>query len=541
MRKQRVNRRARFASLAIVLALVGVSCGTDDDDSDEEAVEEELAEEPADEPADESTEGPVDAAPTWAETPTKVRRSGLLDVADDTEFILQGSSDNSNEFGTPSDECSIRPGLVAVYVGADRVALDFDGSAPIEDDALPIGEAEDLGVLYYAVDPGDEIQWSAALRLEGVLASPVHQMFPSPGRMYFPGTLPTPSEVVVDVDDDLSSEILVSVIDTGGLGTRGARVIAEPPHIDPVGPDPDRPWVSGHGEFVAGVLLRQGTSSIVRHVRVPFDSAVDGESASNEPDVRFDENDFLRAALSPDALATPLVNLSAGFGACVAGDLELVPVVSLAIVAASFAANGRTLVAAAGNSGGDDRYAFPAAFASSDLLGSVLTGAALPTIACDDAFDATICDAVASADLRPWIDSAVELLAEPGPGGELVSDPAVAGSVVAVGASDEARAGTPDDPSDDELYSTTGGWVTSLAPGCHDSWYPAGEVTYPEFEGAPAVTVQFPESGVGGGVGAAYWCGSSFATAVVTGLLAEELASGNPQNGLKGFAEGIQL
>ncbi len=363
--------------------------------------------------------------------------------------------------------------------------------APVIDEGL-VEEATfgDLGIteLEVAAPTGDDpVDLALQLSEFGIFAAPDYQMFPTP-RHYFPGSFPvprTPSPALSYAAPD--GEHTVHVLDTGIDLDQGYAVndvlVGGHTDDDPEGASEDDPlvatapldYVGGHGAFVAGVLAQQapGIGLQVRAV----------SPASSAPS--FFESDFINAAAgarvrhdSDNDTGPMLTNLSLGVSNChTFGDLDeagqSLPIGTFrAVTRILLREPGDMYLAAAGNSGDDQQITYPAAFFKRPSTAGL------------------------EADLLDQFDTrTIESLE---------------GQTLAVGASDHGRIAE---------YSTRGGWVDVYAEGCHVADYPRGTFDYPSASGNPSESREFT-------TGAAQWCGSSFATPLVAGLIASAWMDG---------------
>ncbi|MFK8022825.1 MAG: hypothetical protein AB8G26_02570, partial [Ilumatobacter sp.] len=173
MRTRQTSARSarRLAALLTAMALVTAACGSDDEGSSD------------------------NAAPDWATNPDKVRQL----------------KENSFPEGALSANlgCSFVPERIAtVGVVADNIIND-EGLAFVSSDDEDAQPHQDIGVyLYETTDP---IAASVALLNLGVQAAPVYNLFPTPARMFFPGTLPVPSTEPLPDPGSLGADVGVAV------------------------------------------------------------------------------------------------------------------------------------------------------------------------------------------------------------------------------------------------------------------------------------------------------------------------------------------
>lgn len=481
-RTSRSTRRSprRIAASLVVVALLASACNGDDATDDPSGDENSEGATPS--PTE--TGDPPAAAPGWAQDPEEVRS------LKDARFVSE-----VGDVGWEPDQsapCAFRPDRFAVYLGEDAA------SPPDQIEGFELFEGDDtlaaIGVALYAVSeeesPIDAAQ--EVLSEEGLLASPVHLVFPAPGRMFFPGTMPVPDESSLDEVDAVGG-VRVAVVDTGGNPTEAAgQVVAtgdeelfrdantpRPVEVDPM----TYPWTFGHGSFVADIVHRESElAPTVFRVR--------------ESDGYFDEE--LVADQLARAEGFDVVNVSLGTFPCYVAEGPIVPVITLAAAAHGLGADA-VLVAAAGNSG-DQRLTMPAALAAP--VGDWDVGW---EVTAEDLDAAVAADCPADGE---WLVT-VECLRATGP------------TVVAVGAAVE------DGVAD---YSTTGPWVTTERPGCRIANHPGGWIEYPAHAGEDEVKLDLGT--------VVRWCGTSFATPVVTAEIATALL-GDPQLDVEQLVDGF--
>lgn len=428
----------RFLAMFLTLTIAAAACGSDSDRGTEDTTEEDTTEE--------DTET---VAPNWATSPQAVR-----DLKNPTG--VAGSAEEPNP-------CAFRPGVIAVYDAPDlQEYTPYLGNVWESVGDIDEQMAQIFVTLYESENP---ISDSVELRDQGILASPVYLMFPAPGRMFFPGTLPVPSadggaasENPEDYPDQI--EVSVAVVDTGGWGDMQGQTNREADDLDPPFQVDsqiviDDPWTFGHGAFVGDIIHRNGGATAV-HYRV--------RQSGGSFDEGFVDEQFARIAID----GINIINLSLGTFPCYVNGEPLEPVITLAS-AATRLDEGSVIVAAAGNSN-DDRLTMPAAFAAGRASWNL-----------------------SSQDSSSQLDPLVETLRASGP------------QIIAVGAVAAPNG---------EEYSTTGSWVSEYREGCHSAAHPGGIIRYPQSpvdEGNP-VDVELTDF--------AYWCGSSFAAPVVTAEIA---------------------
>lgn len=415
-------------------------------------------------------------------------RSGgeSLAYCDNTEQSLSRPDDDVSKFwvlaydpecvrsGDDTGFCVHHPSeLIVDLRGLEGLPRPLEGSRLAEGRLAFDPDDDAFGLALFELPVGvDPIAVSRALAALRVPASPNYQVFPSPGHMFFPGTMPEGAKEAFGTNPGAFDPSIppIHVLDTGvepdALQAAPALIEIEDDSLVTNG---DIELIGGHGGFVAGIIARQveGVGVYVWAVN-PVGSP------------RFYESDLVlaikraRAAHDLDHRTEPmLTNLSLGIRTCRHGagaDDNPVPLLSSHAVADHLLNGpGDLVVAAVGNSGSDDEVAYPAA------LGTAASGSAASS----------------------W---------------EVVGR-----RVLAIGAADGEEIAS---------YSTRGSWVEGYEEGCHDSDFPDGRLQVDLALMASVLGVS--ESDVGDYIPvtefvgqAAHWCGSSFATPMVTAQIAE--------------------